>query len=100
MSTCSGGSSLVTIKSIEVARRGSNFLINGSDRFLRVYDLENLKKELSNDEEEEEVGGRKEEKGEGERGKGGKEIEVDPLLNDFKIMLIECNGRNVLYFLR
>ena len=79
MSTCSGGSSLVAIKSIEVARRGSNFLINGSDRVLRVYDLENLKKEPSNDEEEEEEGGRKEEKGEGERGKGGKEIEVDPL---------------------
>ena len=75
----SGGSSLVAIKSIEVARRGSNFLINGSDRVLRVYDLENLKKEPSNDEEEEEEGGRKEEKGEGERGKGGKEIEVDPL---------------------
>ena len=75
----SGGSSLVAIKSIEVARRGSNFLINGSDRVLRVYDLENLKKEPSNDEEEEEEGWRKEEKGEGERGKGRKEIEVDPL---------------------
>ena len=75
----SGGSSLVAIKSIEVTRCGSNFLINGSDRVLRVYDLENLKKEPSNDEEEEEEGGRKEEKGEGERGKGGKEIEVDPL---------------------
>ena len=74
----SGGSSLVAIKSIKVTRRGSNFLINGSDRVLRVYDLENLKKEPSNDEEEEE-GGRKEESGEGERGKGGKEIEVDPL---------------------
>ena len=73
----SGGSSLVAIKSIEVARRGSNFLINGSDRVLRVYDL---KKEPSNDEgEEEKEGGRKEEKGERERGKGGKEIEVDPL---------------------
>ena len=76
----SGGSSLVAIKSIEVARRGSNFLINGSDRVLQVYDFENLKKEPSNDdEEEEEEGGRKEEKGEGERGKGGKKIEVDPL---------------------
>ena len=75
----SGGSSLVAIKSIEVARRGSNFLINDSDRVLQVYDLENLKKERSNDEEEEEKGGRKEEKVEGERGKGGNEIEVDPL---------------------
>ena len=55
----SGGSSLVAIKSIEVARRGSNFLINSSDRVLRVYDLENLKKEPSNDEEEEEEGGRR-----------------------------------------
>ena len=36
-------------------------------------------KEPSNDEEQEEEGGRKEEKGERERGKGGKEIEVDPL---------------------
>ena len=68
----SGGSSLVAIKSIEVARRGSNFLINGSDRVLRVYDFENFKKE-------QEEGWRKEEKGKGERGKGGKEIEVDPL---------------------
>ena len=74
----SGGSSLVAIKSIEVARCGSNFLINGSDRVLRVYDSENLKKEPSNDEEEDE-GGKKKEKGEGERAKGGKEIEVDPL---------------------
>ena len=74
----SGGSSLVAIKSIEVARHGSNFLINFSDRVLRVYDLEKLKKPL-NDKEEEEEGGRKEEKGEGEKGKGGKEIEVDPL---------------------
>ena len=76
----SGGSSLVAIKSIEVARRGSNFLINGSDRVLQVYDLEKLNKEPSNDEEEEgEEGERKEERGEGERGKGGKKIEVDPL---------------------
>ena len=50
-----------------------------SDRVLRVYDLEKLKEPLNDKEEEEEEGGRKEEKGEGERGKGGKEIEVDPL---------------------
>ena len=52
-----GGSSLVAIKSIEVTRRGSNFLINGSDRVLQVYDLEKLNKEPSNDEEEEEEEG-------------------------------------------
>ena len=67
MSTCSGGSSLVAIKSIEVARHGSNFLINFSDRVLRVYDLEKLKEPLNDKEEEEEEGGRKEEKGEGRR---------------------------------
>ena len=38
-----------------------------------------LKKEPLNDEEEEEKGGGKEEKVEGERGKGGNEIEVDTL---------------------
>ena len=70
---------LVAIKSIEVARRGSNFILNFSDRVLRVYDLEKLKEPLNDKEEEEEEGGRKEEKGEGERGKGGKEIEVNPL---------------------
>ena len=49
------------------------------DRVLCVYDLEKLEEPLNDKEEEEEEGGRKEEKGEGERGKGGKEIEVDPL---------------------
>ena len=56
----SGGSSQVAIKSIEVARRGNNFLINGSDRVLRVYDLETLDKEPL-------------------IGESGKEIEVEPL---------------------
>ena len=84
VSTYSGGSSLVAIKSIEVTRRGSNFLINGSDRVLRVYDLENLKKEASNDEEEEEEGGRKGKEREGKEGRRLKWI----LFNDFKIMLI------------
>lgn len=63
----SGGSSHVAVKSIEVARRGNNFLINGSDRVLRVYDLENLDKNpLTGDEGERE-------------GDTGKEIEVEPL---------------------
>ena len=41
-------------------------------------------------------GGRKEEKVEGERGKGGNEIEVDPLQRLQDNVNIECNGRNVL----
>ena len=50
----SGGSSLVAIKSIEVARRAEvTFLINGSDRVLPVYDLEKLKEPLNDKEEEE-----------------------------------------------
>ena len=36
------GSSSVAIKSIEFARRGSNFIINGSDRVMRVYDIEEV----------------------------------------------------------
>lgn len=38
----SGGATAVAVKSIEVARRGNNFLINGSDRVLRVYDMDNV----------------------------------------------------------
>lgn len=44
-----GGATSVTIKSIEFARRGSNFLINGADRVMRVFDMEDVLKTGEND---------------------------------------------------
>lgn len=38
------GLSTIAAKSIEFARRGTTFLINSSDRIIRVYDLEDLLK--------------------------------------------------------
>ncbi len=41
---CSSSSAAaVTIKSIEFPRRGTTFLLNGSDRVMRVYDIEDIK---------------------------------------------------------
>lgn len=34
----------VSVKSIEFARRGTTFLINGSDRVMRVYDIDDIMK--------------------------------------------------------
>ena len=38
----SGTSAAISIKSIEFARRGSTFLLNGSDRVTRVYDINDI----------------------------------------------------------
>lgn len=32
----------ISIKSIEFARRGTTFLLNGSDRVMRVYDIDDI----------------------------------------------------------
>ena len=49
----SGTATPITVKSIEFARRGSNFLINGSDRVIRVYDIDDLMKAVEGDTDKE-----------------------------------------------
>ena len=89
----SGGSSLVAIKSIEVARRGSNFLM-AQTGFYESTIMRTLRKNLRMMRRRRRRDGGRRRKVKEREGKEGRRLKWI-LFNDFK-MLIECNGRNVL----